>query len=350
MKKQIKKIISGVYYGLLMNHNTHIEPDPMPHYNYSPTDVKLIAVSHNNIIETPAGYFRLVRRNYSKKLFDEETANIYCSVNQLKTIELCNKWGYERFKQHEDDLRNHSSRLFKYICFNANSSTSETLVAKYLGLEQLLTKTEFCVLNLEGKISLFGTMSTKAPGVPYDKVKDNLAQRMTPELLRALTNLNLLDVISYERDHGANNYMNIVDEEGKIRSICAFDNDYPESFKISSSVSFTFSGDVSPFISSDGYVQRPYLDKMVVERLAGLDMKLFKKELSKYLNRIQLYFLTCRIQKIREAIKKSKDKGYVRLLEPDEWTQQMVEEEVKGGNGRTYMYVLVDWYDHFNKK
>lgn len=353
MKLSPKAIASYVYYRLLMNHNTRIDVEKIHHYAFSSTELYCISISTNNIIETPLGYFRLIRRNLSQKRFDKETKEIFSIFNPIDTngnddLEK-RKENFVRFKKHEDNLRSHSCRLFKYNCFNANSAIAETIVAKYLGLQDLLTSTELCKLTIDNKHTVLGTMSSKARGVKYEKVKNGLSQRMTPKLLQTLTNYNLLDVICYEQDHGANNYMNLIDEEGKIYSICSFDNDSPTSFKLSTSVNFTFSAEGRPFVSSDGFVTRPWLDKEVVERLESIDLSALKKDLSQYLNCVQLYCCVRRIEKLNKAIQKSVANGVVKLLEPIEWTQQMVEEEIAGNNGRTYMYVLVDWHDFFNK-
>ena len=343
----LKTLLSSLYYRLLMNHNTSIVLKELPEFYFKASELNLISISTNNIIETPAGFFRLIRKNSSNKQFKKETQLIYSVVKSVIVNDM-NGGGYERYCRNENTLRKSSCGLFKYNCFNANRSISQTIIAKFLGQQDLLTHTELCKINVEGKLTLVGTMSAKALGVKYDDVKSDLTQKMTPQLLRALTNYNILDVICSETDHGANNYMNIIDDEGKIQSICSFDNDSPSCFKLSSSIGFVPTAEGRPFVSSDGIVLRPYLDKTIVQKLDTLDVRALRNELSKYLNFMQLHYIFARIKKLTCAIRHSVDKGVVKLLEPDDWTQEMVDKEVAGENGRTYMYVLVDWWNYYN--
>ena len=341
------KFARRYYYGLFMNHNTRISTNSIPIYSFRADQLKLITISTNNIIETPDGFFRIVRRNSFRRKFDDETKRIF---DVLKPLNIgMPERELERFVRREYKNRDYCFPFFRYNCFSANRSLAVLTIASYLGIDRLLTHVELCRIIIDGRITLEGTMASKATGVAYGQIKSDISHRMTPQLLQSLTNLNLLDVICFEKDHGANNYMNIIDENGRVNSICSFDNDSPSCFSISMSIDFKFTADGRPFVTPNGLCARPYLDKDVVERLMRIDLESLRKDLSCYLNVIQLYCCMRRIKQLQVAIQSSVEKGLTKLLNPNEWTQKMVDDEVKGINGRTYMHVLVDWTP-FHKK
>lgn len=202
-------------------------------------------------------------------------------------------------------------------------------------------------LKIDDNTPLLGSMSAIAEGIGFWDYKKNINYSFTPSLLRDLSNLEILDTICFEPDHGANNYMLKVGDNGKIIHICAFDNDNPRDFFISSDCSNSLTSETKSIVSSSGYFNRKYADIDSVGKLLSLTRKDVCKELSPYLNDLQLYFCWSRIKVLQKAIEKSLATGNLRLLRSDEWTQQMVDDEISGKNGRTYSYVLIDWKNYY---
>ena len=341
----IKNLIRSFIYSFLLNHRTIIEFASIPSYEFSSDELRLVTLSTNNMIETPVGYFRFCRRWMRQKSYDGETS---------KMFDLLNRGGQyadnqmDKFFLQEKGRRSVMNPLFHYDTFCSNRSIASYKIACLLGQPELLTKCEFCWLKIDNSEPMLGTMSSLAKGTGFWGLSDDIdiKSRMTPSLLRDLSNLEILDTICYEPDHGANNYMNQLDAEGKIQHLCAFDNDNPKDFFFSSDCTHSLTTETKPMVHN-GNFNRQYADKDTIERLLSLTKSTVTRELSPYLNCVQLHFCWKRINKLQQAVQNSLKAQQLALLNPDDWTQQMVEENVSGKNGRTYMYVLVDWKDYY---
>ena len=213
-------------------------------------------------------------------------------------------------------------------------------LAKLLGMQRLITSSELVCLDIEGE-KHFGVLSNRAPGKRGLDCKEYL----TPQMQRELTNLKVIDTLSYQIDHFANNYNVIYDERNKPISVCAFDNDANRTFWISPSVRFKANHNCSELISKAGEYAYPYLDKNVAKTLMGIDYHLLYSTMSKYLNQLQLWALRKRFEKLQGALRKrqSHDKGF--LLDDDEWNKTTIEEELSGRYGVTYSVQYVHRID-----
>lgn len=72
-----KNLLSYVLYSYVLNHKTVLDYQNIPTYRFSSFDIKIITLSTNNIVQTPAGYFRICRRWRRKEIYDKETYRIY---------------------------------------------------------------------------------------------------------------------------------------------------------------------------------------------------------------------------------------------------------------------------------
>lgn len=345
MQNVIKRTLGNIIYSYVLNHKTEIDYQDIPVYSFSSADIKIITLSTNNIVQTPVGYFRICRRWRRKKEYDRETYRIYQMLigggqiidNQLNVFNLHEKAKYSRINP-----------LLIYDTFSANRAVASYKVAQLLGKETLLTKCEMAWLKIDDNEPFLGTMSSIANGVGfwnYIKTK-SIKDHFTPSLLRDLSNLEILDTICHEPDHGANNYMLVVDETEKITHICAFDNDNPKDFFISTDCKHSLTTETKSMITKNGCFNRKYADKDIVGKLLSLNRKTVFKELNPYLNCLQLHFCWLRVRSLQKSIEKSLDIDKLCLLSHSEWTQQMVDDEISGKNGRTYSYVLIDWKDY----
>lgn len=215
----------------------------------------------------------------------------------------------------------------EYSHFNAVRAVASRIVAESLGLGHMITSARFCTLHMDDGSSVFGLLSDTAPGTRM------LDSSIEPSgmLQRELGNLFLLDLISFQVDHGPNNYN--VDLDG---TVCAFDNDNPMTFFPRFTISNSFGG-CSPFIDDNGIVFRPYLDRNVAERILRLDVHGIKKELKPYLNFLQVAALSHRIRLIRKAIQRTQKESSVFLIDGDNWDLQTVARELSGDYGATYL-------------
>ncbi len=219
----------------------------------------------------------------------------------------------------------------EYSYFNAVRAVSSRIVAEALGLEHMITDARFCVLHTEDGASIRGFLSHAAPG---SRMVDSTVAP-TGSLQQALGNLQILDLISYQVDHGPNNYNVFLDGEGRA-SVCAFDNDNPTTFFPIPIISRPFVG-CSSFVDGKGRVQRPFVDKTLADRMAALSVSDLDQRLKPYLNLLQRRALISRIKKLNRVIQRSLRDGNHFLLTPEEWNDATVQQELSGRYGVTYL-------------
>lgn len=224
-----------------------------------------------------------------------------------------------------------SSRGSKYSFFSAVRSVASMIVAEELGLEHLVTKNSFCILEFEDGKNVFGVLSPAAKGSRMADVKIE----PNGEMQRELMCLNYLDAVCYQTDHRPNNYNVFTDKDGKT-SVCAFDNDNPNTFFPIPSVSSSLSG-CSPLVDKNGDFARPFFDKNIAEKVFDIDAKRLKTRLKPYLSSIQIAATASRLKKLGKALEMSVENKKTVLLSETEWNDETVAEELKNCRLITYL-------------
>ena len=218
----------------------------------------------------------------------------------------------------------------RYSYFAGVKAVAGKLLAEELGLGHLLTAAEFCRLEFEDGQVLFGVKSPAAPGcrmVDSDVVP-------TGSLQRELMALNVLDAICFQTDHGPNNY-NVAERDG-VYTVCAFDNDNPNTFLPLPAIGHPFSG-CAPLVGADGLLNRPYFDRELLTALRNTDIRSLKKKLKTYLNPLQIAAVTARIKILRKMLEKSLRNSPNLVISGDEWNEETLAAELSGRYGRTYL-------------
>lgn len=216
-------------------------------------------------------------------------------------------------------------------------------LADILGIGHLVPETRYVKLCL-GDRERYGTLEWEAAGfnvagVPPEERKKHI----TPQFLRELTNLNVLDVLCHDDDHRANNFHTVANERGEYVGVVSYDNDGPNVFLPSVSIRFG-NGLCSAFIGRHGLVARPHLDRRLAEAVLRLDRSAVGA-LAAYLTLSQRMCLWRRIRKMQKAILKTQRANAAFLL--DEWTEEQIQEELSGRFGKTYLQsFLSDCYYH----
>lgn len=224
---------------------------------------------------------------------------------------------------------------------NANRQMATEAVAKLLGLDYMIPHSEFAVLSYQGK-ELRGTLMEVAKGESTEEIPLERSQAVaSPALQRELTCLNVLDAITFERDHRPGNYNILLDEAGKVSALSVFDNDAAMTFAPFGLSSHSGSGS-SKIVTEGGILlNRPHLDKTLVERIFGLREQALKVALKPYLNSFQIASCWKRVKDLRKAIKETmKVEGF--LLEPYQWSETTMAEELSGRYGRTYLEIFIN--------
>lgn len=213
-----------------------------------------------------------------------------------------------------------------YSFFNAVRAMASRIVAEELHLGQMISDVRFCLLKLDDGRELFGTLSRGANGT---RMADSFVLP-NGSLQKELLNLNALDVICRQVDHGPNNY-NVFKKDG-MYFVCAFDNDNQQTFFPLSSVRVSLAG-CAPLVDKNGMVARHCFDKSTAEKIQTVNIKALKKRLKPYLNFLQIRATVSRIKKLQKALKKSR----CFMLNPDEFSETTANDELNGAYGRTYL-------------
>ena len=230
--------------------------------------------------------------------------------------------------------------------FGFNRAVSEKIVAKYLGLDDLICSVNLAQITLDGNV-IWGSIMEEAKGVnPNDMNSSQLINCVSPKLLNVLTSLNILDVLCNEKDHRPGNYNILIDENGKGISIVAFDNDSPYSFFPSTNIHMRSYFGSSNILDKNGCINRCGIDCNLASRIANIDIASLSHDLSPYLNEIQIYALKHRVLKLQQALRKSRE---LRLQKPSDWTMDDVNADLSGKYGRTYLYILKHWKDIYGE-
>lgn len=228
--------------------------------------------------------------------------------------------------------------------YNSVRAISYFKMAKLLGLERLVPNTHFikAVFNQDIKI---GVYMESAKGIPFLEIMNRKrAELFQPILQKELLDLNLLDVICFEKDHRPDNYNVLFDQDEKVYSISVFDNDSPMSFFTSSNIYFETYDGCSQLIKKNGNINRPFLSEYTCYKILQLNVELLKSTFDGLLTKLQIKYLIKRVAKLQKAIKTSLERNACVLLKDDDWNEFTVEKELNGNYGLTYLGLFAsDW-------
>ncbi|MDD3666806.1 MAG: hypothetical protein PHQ65_16185 [Bacteroidales bacterium] len=118
--------------------------------------------------------------------------------------------------------------------YNASRGIATYQIAMLIMLAENIPSTYYADMRIHGKESKFGSFMELTKGVHYDVYSHYEKQQIiTPQLQCALMNLNVLDAITFEKNHRLNNYNIVFDPQEKAVNICAYDNNSGPCFFIS---------------------------------------------------------------------------------------------------------------------
>lgn len=302
--------------------------DSLPEYSFAEEDVTYNLNTTNNTIRTPQGYFRICFEHLPIEEYEHMLRKLYEQVPEEQRPQR--GIGHFLKKGIRDWLLN--GNRHHYQTYNVCSSMAEEAVAQQLGVEHLLTKSEFCKVQIGGGQFFCGAMSRDAGGVDVRELKDCFRDVFSPALAQDLTTLNLIDAICYEKDHRPGNYHIILDNSGKAVSICSFDNDSPWSFAPFGRANFKPYDGASEIIKN-GAFNRPMLDPKVRERLMKLTKDDVYSALSRYIGNNQVNACWRRIKALQNAVIRTQ-------FAYTEWSEEVMKDELSGKYGNTYYTVL----------
>ena len=233
----------------------------------------------------------------------------------------------------------------KWQTYFASRGIATYRLSELLGLYGYIPRTRYVSLAVKGGRNRFGSFMDVASGVHYDDYSKLDAEHIiTPALQRSLTSLNLLDALTYEKDHRLNNYNVVLDENGYASGVCAYDNDAHLTFFVSPSPIFQTYAGCTPFVK-DGMITRPYLDKKFALHFLSLENSDVHNCLNDYCNALQIWAVCQRMKKIQNAIKVTMKKKKDFLIDSEAWNECTIKEELSGKYGITYLSLINTIYE-----
>lgn len=132
-----------------------------------------------------------------------------------------------------------------------------------------------------------------------------------------------------------NNY-NITSEDGiHGLSVCAFDNDNPLTFWVTTPKRFSCIG-TGELFSAKG-INLPYISRSMYEILKNYDGDCLRSKLNRYLNIFQINGVLSRMDYLIKEIDHSVFIGSTSIIDDSQWSQETLNRELSGDYGRTYM-------------
>ncbi len=287
------------------------------------------ALSQADKVAAGLGFSIWEKQAYDQSFF--ESFGIGDLERELYDIAVYFLWNMRAVASNYRTLKIVHSKRYSY--FAAVRSVASKITAEEIGLGDMISDVRFCRISLDNGKVLFGVLSTAAPGNRMADIKP----QAHCSLQKALTDLNFLDVLCYQPDHGRNNY-NVQNKNG-LYSVCAFDNDNPRSFFLMPQINASLSG-CDAFVGNNGLILRPHLSQSTADSLIGADIAQLKQRLKPYLNVLQIQALCIRIKKMKKAIQKTQSENSRFLISDGDWDDSTVQEELSGKYGTSYFSCL----------
>ncbi len=292
-------------------------------------------ISQNKFIKTISNTFQIAEKcgfsiwseqQYNREFFEQfGLDDIDMSYGDIAVYFL---WYMRAFSSNYKFTKLVCGQLYSY--FSAVKEIATNIVARALSLQDVVTHSSLCILELGDGKTMRGVLSDAAVG---ERMMDSRIS-FTGDIQRQLINLNILDVICNQVDHGPNNYN--VNVDGDKCRICAFDNDNPKTFYPNFSIKRVLAG-CSPLVDKKGMLNRPYLDKNIVQAICCIDIKQLNSELKPYLNWLQIRAVDYRIKRLKRVLNKLIVLQDDCLLNHNQWDQTTITNELNYKSTITYL-------------
>lgn len=229
---------------------------------------------------------------------------------------------------------NNGIKKNSFQMYNSSKCVATRKFSELIGVSELIPQIRYVKLIIDGQIVKYGTFSDIANGVSFENVTEEMKRNLTTHFLKDIHNLQILDILIFEKDHRPGNYKTILNNN-KIIGIQAFDNDSPMCFSVNPSISFYTYMHACPLVIKNK-VQLKYLDKGVIDNILNLTYQEIRKKMKNDLTFIQILFLWIRTCNFKFAISKSN----VILLKDIEWKDEYIKYEITS-NVLTYLNLFL---------
>ena len=227
-----------------------------------------------------------------------------------------------------------------YQTFSSSRVIATKKLADLLGIGYLIPDVSYGILSIDGQENKVGTFMLEAKGISPVSLTKKQRKKVAPSFQRNCSDLNILDAICYEKDHRPGNYNVLIDKDGLITGLQAFDNDCPLTFFLTSSIKHVSYWGSTSLVDSTGKISLPFMSKKVAKRILELEYFEVKNILKNILSELQIYCLWRRIVKMKKAISKTYQERPDFLLENNEWSDETLKIELEQKNYNGYLNIF----------
>ena len=199
-----------------------------------------------------------------------------------------------------------------------NVATSR--MASLLGAGDLVVKSTTALVQEKGKQQRKGIVMERARGraaAELDSTRAETKVTYTPDAVRQLVNLHLLDLICGQTDRHMNNYFVTTNQQGQIDGIQGIDND----------VAFgELSGEKikrkNGHLLGTESMNLPVVDAEMYETICSLTSEVIQVNFADLLSQKEIHAMIDRVRTVREYLTKRIEKGELIAVEKGQWTTE----------------------------
>ena len=157
--------------------------------------------------------------------------------------------------------------------------------------------------------------------------------KVTPEFLKSLMALQVLDNLAGQVDRHAGNYFSRI-KDGKLGKVQAIDNDFSFDQRTlrweDNTNSIGTHG--KNILNKDGTLNVPYMDRALADRITVLDEQVLRDVMADVLEPWAIDALCVRFQQVKNATQKDQENNSDRYLEQDsDWGRKEVFDTLRNG-------------------
>lgn len=254
---------------------------------------------------------------------------------------------------------------------NRNVATSR--LANALGIGDVVVQSELATLQGSGEAPMSGILMQKAPGKsamdaldedygeealdtadPYTIFRQlkttvsDVRRLFSPQFLHTLTNLQVLDALAGQTDRHTGNYFVERTASGQLGAVHGIDNEM--AFGLDTFHTLV-EGSPEPdrmgnygfnFLTSDGEIRLPYMDKQLADRIMALTPQDLQLLLGDVLEKPYLTALCVRVREAQAAIARDREAdptGRRYLEREDQWDANVMEALISPSSKERFSYV-----------
>lgn len=238
-----------------------------------------------------------------------------------------------------DYRRNERVPFGQLQTFSINLQLATKVLAALTDVSGLIPSVSFSRIIING-VERCASIMDDAGGVPAYSIPIKDRQQLSSSFVDELSTLEVFDAICYQTDHKLKNYNVLLDENGVLKEVRAFDNDCPTTFLPYGIIPRRVS--LNPGYSSivvKRQFNRPYINRSFARKLSEIAYEDLHSALKEILTEKQIRAIYQRIRIIDDSLRnRVQDDSLFTLdkrLDMDDICQD------RGTYGSTYLYYFM---------